>query len=94
MIKLGNEDVKLIHFADGMSCFKKDESPYDHFFCVIEETSVFSGLTVRWYRGKETEIFCLGSETLKTFPKEFKTFVKNLGGCFSYGEALRKRKKI
>ena len=88
-IKIKNEEVKLSLFADDMTCFLRNKSPYQHLSSSLECFSKFSGLKLN---EEKTEFFRLGVHNLgEWFRHEFKLSIQILGVHFDNDELSRKK---
>ena len=91
-ITVGDDEVKLVLFADDMSCFLTGRGSYEHLVKCIDYFSCVSGLRVN---AEKTEFFSLGCQKrIGGFLHDFKTSLKILGIYFCYNETARKRQNF
>ena len=89
-IKIGKNDIKLVAFADDLTCFVKNKQSYNALTRLLDDFGIFSGLKKN--RDK-TEVFCLGQNANegsaeKLEIQEIKSIVKILGIHFTYNENM------
>ena len=89
-IKIGKNDIKLVAFADDLTCFVKNKQSYNALTRLLDDFGIFSGLKKN--RDK-TEVFRLGQNANEGLAEkleiqEIKATVKILGIHFTYNENM------